>query len=390
MDRRILVFIVVLVALASVTTAVLINLLRPSPPEGTIDLETIRDDLEFPVSLAFTPDGRIFYNELRAGRVRILQGGELQGQPFLSLEVVQQAETGLLGLAIDPDFTSTNYVYLYYTYDSGQGIFNRISRFKDLGGVAGTEEVLLDRIPANSRHNGGRLVFGPDGKLYASVGDTLEPNKAQDPSSLAGKILRMEPDGSIPLDNPVPGSYTYVLGVRNVFGMDFTPSGLLVFTENGPAGGDEVNLGFRGSNHGWPIVTGFAPDAGYEEPLLVFTPSIAPTGVAFYTGQGLGGAHADTVYFGSWNDGTLIRLRGDVEEVGASFTSEVVLTTGEGGVLDVVDGPDGHLYVSTPGGIFRVILTSTPSPVPATLLPAVAPAAPPSWMLSLGWPHFPT
>jgi glucose/arabinose dehydrogenase len=356
-DRRLIVIAVVLL----IAAALMILVLRQESPAGELRLEPVYEGLAFPVSLAVAPDGRWFYNELREGNVRIIQDGIVLERPFVSLNVVRLAETGLLGLTLHPDFSQVPYVYVYYTYDSGEGIFNRISRFRDMGNVAGPEEVILDRIPANSRHNGGRLTFGPDGKLYATVGDTLEPQEAQDPDSLAGKILRMNPDGSIPEDNPIAGSYTYLLGVRNSFGIGFTPGGTLLFTENGPVGNDEVNRGMPGKNYGWPDVQGFSSDPRYEDPLVVFPRAIAPTGIAFFAGGSLGESFANAVYFVSWNDGAMRRIRGDVEGGSDDFQAETVLSRGPGGLLDVVEGLDGYLYVTHPDGISRVVQIDGPS-----------------------------
>lgn len=349
--RRLLAIVMVLTVAAGL---ILLAALQTSPA-GELALEPVFLDLRFPVSLTIAPDGRWFYNELREGNVRIIKDGQVLEEPFLSRDVVQLAETGLLGLALHPSFPEEPYVYVYYTYQAEEGIFNRISRFRDLGNVAGPEEVILDKIPANSRHNGGRLAFGPDGKLYATVGDALDPQLAQDPTSLAGKILRMNDDGSLPEDNPINGSYAYLIGVRNSFGIAFTPQGTLLFTENGPVGNDEVNRGVSGGNYGWPHVQGFSSDPRYVDPLLVFPRSIAPTGIAFYTGLDLGQEFADAAYFASWNDGSIRRLVGDVEGGTGSFQAEIVLSLGSQGLLDVVQGPDGGLYVSHPDGISRVI-----------------------------------
>ncbi|MEE9236721.1 MAG: PQQ-dependent sugar dehydrogenase [Thermoplasmata archaeon] len=361
--RRLVIVVLLVAALVSIPAGLLL-LPRPEKGVGELALESLQEGLAFPVSLAMTEDGRIFYNELREGGVRILRDGELLEQPFVSLDVVQLPETGLLGIALDPSFATQPFVYLYYTYTSGDGISNRISRFRDLGDVAGPEEILLDNIPANSRHNSGRLLFGPDGKLYASVGDALDPDQAQDPSSLGGKILRINPDGSVPQDNPLGDTYSYLVGIRNVFGMDFTPGGLLLFTENGPAGNDELNRGRPGLNYGWPVVQGEAQDQRFEDPILVFNPSIAPTGLAFYTGGGLGEGYAGSAFFGSWNEGTLNRVIGDVEGDGVNFTSAVELQSGPRGILDVMNGPDGHLYVSTQDGVFRVVIRESQDAIP--------------------------
>ncbi len=350
------------------------------PVEG-LALEMVYEGLNTPVAFAFAPDGRIFYNELQAGNVRLIKDGSVLPAPFVALDVVGRDEMGLLGIALDPNFGTEPFVYVFYTYQDATGTFNRISRFAASGDVAGSEEVLLDRLPANSLHNSGRLGFGLDGLLYASLGDAGDAAQAQDPQTLPGKILRMHRDGTPPGDNPFPPSYTYLFGIRNVFGFDFAPDGSLFFTENGPFGNDEVNLGLRGENYGWPVVRGADPDPRFVPPLAAFTPAIAPTGLAFYTGDQLGPAHSQTAYFGSWNFGRLYRL---VENASADprFHTELVLDPGIGGVLDVVDAPDGYLYVSFPDRIARVILepASSMAPNPGSLVMVMREArfAPPS------------
>ncbi len=356
----------VAVLLLGVALGVLLMTAPPPFVSGKLALEPVREGLDFPVALAFAPDGRLFYNELRGGRVRILQEGHLQEDSFLALDVAQRAETGLLGLALHPQFPTIPYVYVYYTYQDGDGLHNRISRFPDLGDLAGPEEVLLDDLPANTHHNSGRLAFGPDGHLYAAVGDALDAPRAQDPEDPAGKILRLRDDGSLPEDNPFGASYAYLRGIRNVFGLAFTPGGVLLFTENGPTGNDEVNRGQAGENYGWPQVQGMAGDARYKEPLLVFTPSIAPTGIAFYTGTALGSNYTQAAYFGSWNDGALRRILGDVD-MDQEVAAEVILRVEEGAVLDVVQGPDGLLYLSTPTSIHRLVLEPEETPAPGAV-----------------------
>lgn len=353
---RLVVVVVSVSALVAVSAFLLVFVLPPpGEPIGTIGMETTHQGLNTPVAFAFAPDGRLFYNELQAGTIRVVKDGTVLATPFVSLDVVGRNEMGLLGLALDPSFAAEPFVYVFYTYQDVDGTFNRIARFPAMGDVAGSEEVLLDRLPANSFHNSGRLGFGPDGLLYASLGDTGDAAQSQDPQTLPGAILRMHRDGALPGDNPFPSSYAYLYGIRNVFGFDFTPAGTLYFTENGPFGNDEVNLGLRGENYGWPVVQGASPDSRFVSPLAVFTPAIAPTGLGFYTGDRLGALHSQLPYFGSWNFGRLYRLTED-ETADQGYRVELVLDPGLGGVLDVVDGPDGYLYVSFPDRIARLIL----------------------------------
>jgi glucose/arabinose dehydrogenase len=313
--------------------------------------------LAFPASFVFAPDGRLFFSERLTGRVRVVKEGVLLPEPLLSVPVVTLAETGLLGLALHPDFAAQPYLYAYYTYRDGHGrIWNRVSRWRDMDGRAGAEEVLLDHIPAASIHNGGAIAFGPDGKLYIPTGDAAQAALAQERLALNGKVLRMAPDGSVPEDNPFPGSLVFTLGHRNMFGLAFHPlTGVPYITENGTTRDDEINRLLPGRNYGWPTVLGKAGDAQFVDPLLTFTPNIAPTGLAFYTGGSLPGEIANSLFFGAFNTGMLYRvlLKGpDFLEV---ERFEPVLRTGTGGIIDVVMGPDGFLYFSTPSGIFRVV-----------------------------------
>lgn len=363
MDRGTLVQVVAVAALALLLAGVLAALFLPRPPavEGPLGLEPVLEGLDQPVAFAFAPDGRLFYNELRQGRIRVVEDGRVLDDPFATVEVAVQGEMGLLGLALDPDFIREPYVYVYYTHDAADGRFNRISRFRDQGNVAGPEEVLVDRIPAAVVHNSGRLAFGPDGLLYASVGDTTQRDEAQNPGSLPGAIHRLNRDGTRPADNPFPGSTAYLVGIRNVFGMDWTPGGILLFTENGPTGNDEVNRGAPGANYGWPVVQGPSDDPRFVPPLVSYTPAIAPTGLAVYTGDALGANATGRAHFGAWNGGALRRLDGDADGGTGSFTGPVVLETGDR-IFDVVDGPDGSLYLSTTTAILRVVVRPVDAP----------------------------
>lgn len=236
----------------------------PTPtPIGPVSLtvETVVGGLVAPWEVAFAPDGHVFLTE-RPGRVRVMVNGQLQDEPILTLDVAAVGEAGLLGLAIYPEYARQPWIYLYYTYAEENTLWNRVVRYTFTGDRLVDPVVILDRIPGASLHNGGRIAFGPDGQLYVTTGDARNPNLAQDPNSLAGKVLRLAPDGSIPPDNPFPGSPVWSLGHRNPQGLAWTVDGRLYATEHGPTGDlglaahDEVNLIEPGRNYGWPYVAG--------------------------------------------------------------------------------------------------------------------------------------
>jgi glucose/arabinose dehydrogenase len=197
------------------------------PPAGAppavlnITPEDFITNLNVPWEMAFAPDGRIFLTE-RPGRIRIIKDGQLQSEPWMSLDVAATGEGGLLGLALDPEFAANRYVYVAYTYRSAQDILqNRLVRLREdpSTGKGIMDRVLLDGAAGNSIHDGGRVKFGPDGKLYWTVGEAGNPQLAQDLTSLNGKILRINSDGTIPSDNPFPGSPVYSYGHRNPEGL---------------------------------------------------------------------------------------------------------------------------------------------------------------------------
>jgi glucose/arabinose dehydrogenase len=244
-------------------------------------VEVVARRLETPWALAFARDGRLFVAE-RPGRIRLVAGGRLQRKPVAVLKVVERGESGLMGLALDPRFDENGFLYVCYTADIGGGRgVNRVGRLTFRDGVAANEVVLLDRLPAAEMHDGCRLKFGPDGKLYFSIGDAGVPELAQRLESLAGKILRLNADGSVPADNPFAGSPVYSLGHRNPQGLAWDREGRLIAAEHGPTGHDEINLIRPGANYGWPRVRGKAGDARYVDPLIESGDETwAPSGIA--------------------------------------------------------------------------------------------------------------
>jgi glucose/arabinose dehydrogenase len=322
----------------------------------TTDMQavTVARGLESPWSLGFTPDGRILVTE-RPGRVRIISGDSLDPSPWAEITVVESAaggfETGLMGLAIDPGFATTRRVYVCYTHGEGGSIrSNRIGVLTERNGRGEGLRVLLDDIPANRYHNGCRLAFGPDGKLYATTGDAgttrAEGAAAQSSSSLAGKVLRLDPDGSIPADNPDPRSYVWTVGHRNAQGLAFDPvSGRLWSTGHGTggSGNNELNLIERGGNYGWPLAIGEERDRRFAAPIVVWPH--APAGMTFVRGDrypSLRGTllvatlSAQRLLCVSWPDGD-----------SATPRTETLLESTYGRLRDVAQSPDGWIYLAT-------------------------------------------
>lgn len=327
----------------------MLGLVLASPATAEVQTKTYAQGLEIPWAVAFAPDGRVFVTE-RPGRIRVIRDGRLDPEPVARLPAAHVGEGGLLGLALDPAFPRRPFLYVYYTYRDG-GLWNRVERLRERDGRLVRDKVLLERIPGASIHDGGRLRFGPDGMLYVGTGDAREAGLAQDPKSLAGKILRITADGEIPRDNPIPGSPVYSLGHRNVQGLAWHPgTGTLHATEHGPSGErgwcchDEVNVIRPGGNYGWPEVMGDAHKgkSEYVAPLVHSgSDTWAPSGASFVSGGPWKGRFA----FANLRGGHLrmLVLGGDGKEV----VRHERLAEGFGRLRDVVEGPDGALYVLT-------------------------------------------
>ncbi|MDP9242896.1 MAG: PQQ-dependent sugar dehydrogenase, partial [Actinomycetota bacterium] len=319
------------------------------------------DSLSFPSNMAFSPDGRLFFTEKDTGRIRIVEDGKLLPTPFATLNVVPGGETGLLGLALDPAFPRRPWVYVYYT-DAADGR-NRLVRIEAHGDTGGAPQTLLALLPATGIHNGGDLVFGADGKLYVAVGETGQMSRAQDVNDLGGKVLRLNPDGSVPPDNPFgPDNPAFSMGLRNSFGLCVDPkTGALWETENGPTEDDEVNLIQAGGNYGWPAQLGPGGAPKYVDPQLVFPQVIVPTGCAV-VGRFL--------YFGDFH-GDLHRASIDGSQLGEQAVVEHLPS----GITDVLLGPNGDLYVATSGSILTVPVGGAYQEPSDTATPTVGPSS---------------
>lgn len=325
----------------------------PTRSGATLQVETFVSGFEVPWSLAFTSPSRLLVTE-RPGRVRIVENGVLKPRPLAVLSDVEaKGESGLMGLALAPDYAQTRQLYLCYAYDAPIGTDVRVARFRDDGDALPQLQVLLQGIPAARNHAGCRLRFGPDGKLYVTTGDATDGRLAQDLASLGGKTLRLNPDGTIPSDNPFPGSPVFSLGHRNSQGLDWDPkSGALIETEHGPSGfdgpggGDEINLVEAGKNYGWPIVHHRASREGLVSPLLEYTPAVAPSGASFSRGDLLPTFRGD-FFFATLRGERLIRVRFDAKDPRQVTETEEFLQGVYGRLRDVISGPDGALYVAT-------------------------------------------
>ena len=331
------------------------------PAGGELRLEPVLSGLAVPVSMAMAPDGRVFYNELLTGNVRIVDivSGAWQLRPtlFYHVDVGQGRDQGLLGLVLDPNFTTNHYVYIYYVTSDRKK--NRLIRLKEVNGEGTEETLILDTLLANEIHNGGVPRFGPDGKLYVTIGEFNNRNLAQDLGSLGGKILRLNADGTAPADNPsfFGDRRIYAMGLRNSFGMVFHPqTGHLWVTENGPDRNDEVNRIVAGGNYGWPTVTGIANDPRFLDPIVAFTPPFGPTGIVTIPQNSLYPAtFHHNLLFADVNGGKLHRIVLAGAQLDHLGSVSVAFQGGLGGLLDIIQGPGGYLYASSFNAIYRVL-----------------------------------
>jgi len=323
-----------------------------------VKVEVWIENLEIPWSLVFLPGDRALVSE-RPGRIRLVKDGKLLSQPYAEVEVASNGEGGLMGLALHPEFSSKPYVYAMHTYQKEGQPFNRVVRFRDAGDKGIFDRVIIDRIPGGRLHDGGRIAFGPDGLLYVTTGETFKGELAQDLQSLAGKILRLTPEGGIPGDNPFNGSPIYSYGHRNPQGLSWHPETKDLFeSEHGPSGesllfaNDEINVIVKGGNYGWPKVVGAPGMKTYVDPLIVWKKTTPPSGITFYRGELLSHLKND-LFVATLRSEALIRIkwgRGDNKYQGVEIERWFARGDREGKygrLRDVVESPEGALYFLT-------------------------------------------
>lgn len=331
--------------------------------EHTFAVETVVEGLQHPWGMAFLPDGSILVTE-RPGRLRLVRDGTLVAEPIAGLPPVEErGQGGLMGIALHPQFAENRLVYLALAAKGEGGYSTEVIRGRLDGMQLSDVETVFRAEPKTreSRHFGGRLAFDRDGLLYVSLGDRGEQDYAQKLSDHRGTLVRIRDDGSVPEDNPFVGRegarpeiFTY--GNRNMQGMIVHPETGRVWThEHGPQGGDEVNIMQAGVNYGWPVITygvnyGLGTKIGegthkegMAQPIHKWVPSIAPSGMALYTGDRFPGWKGD-LFVGSLKFGLLVRLELDGERVAGE---ERMLDGKYGRIRDVVQGPDGLLYLLT-------------------------------------------
>jgi glucose/arabinose dehydrogenase len=308
---------------------------------NTSGVEIIAQGLQAPRSIDISKDGRIFVSEKR-GSIRVVDNGTLLTEPVGDIKAENIGDAGLLGLTLHPNFTQNHLFYVYYTYSNGTGLFNKVLMLEESNNRIIDSKTILDGIPGDDYRDGGRIKFGPDGKLYVSTGDASIPELSQDLDSLAGKILRINEDGTIPHDNPFSNSPVYAYGFRNVQGLAWAPnSGALYSSDQGGAGNDEINLISPGKNYGWPheeCNSSDDEDNRYTPPILCFNPSLEPSGIAFAFSNKLG----------YQNHLIVATLKGShLRDIDFDSGSQNTILVGYGRIIDLVESEDGSIYVLT-------------------------------------------
>lgn len=304
-------------------------------------------------SMVFSQDGRLFFSEKNTGQIRILKDNRILEPSFATIsDYYVNWEQGLLGLTLDPDFEHNHYLYLYYTAINTKTNepYNRVVRFTDVNNTGKDRIVLIDNIPASrGYHSGGALAFGPDDKLYITVGDATEHPFAEDPSIVIGKILRINRDGTIPQDNPFPNSPVYTVGHRNMYGIAFDKYGDGLVTENGDYYYDEINLIQKGGNYGFPafqppnMSPELANSSSSIKPLRTYWDTVAPTQMIYYKGDKIPLLKNKFVFGTYQGDMYALRLDRNTKEIVEEDRLDLENYPFKP-VVGITESPDGDVY----------------------------------------------
>ena len=367
----------------------------PLAQAGTIEdlpagvrVETVAERLHLPVSMAFDPSGRLFYTE-KDGNVRLLEGSAPRQQPVISFNANSSGERGLLGIAIDPNFNQNRYIYIYYTCDPGPGcdtMENRVVRFVERDGAGSDPQIIFRSRQTAGNHVGGNIHFGPDGKLYVTVGDNATASNSQNLEVTQGKLHRLNPNGSVPDDNPPLGGLRsiYAYGLRNSFDFAFSPLNpdFIVASENGPGCDDEMNRIVPGYNYGWRAnypCDDDNPDPRFNNigPMWALGQGaccVAPTGIEVYAGYQIPQWRGH-IFMAGYNNGAMYHMVPNAERTALTSVTRLRNVTAN---MDIVNGPDGALWYIEGGGyqdgvIRRLVGPGQPpaaTPVPPQPTPA--------------------
>jgi len=339
----------------------------PALDEGKFKFETIADHLAVPWAMVFLPNGDLLFTE-RAGRVRLIHKGTLAKAPVFTVPDIKTArggEIGLMGICLHPDFAKDHRVYLAYGHKDGDVRVMRYE-YRTAAGAGGADDtvpgfenatLVIKGFPAGPNHAGCCIKFGPDKKLYITTGESFRKELAQDMTSLGGKTLRVNDDGTAPADNPFIGREgtrpeIWSFGHRNSQGMDWQPrTGRMYQSEHGPSvsdapgGGDEFNLVEKGKNYGWPIIHHRQTKEGLEAPLVEWTPAIAPGSGVFYDGD-LFPEYKGNFLIGGLGGEGIYRIVLDPSDPRKVVKGDRILR-GYGRIRAICPAPDGSIYFST-------------------------------------------
>lgn len=327
--------------------------------QTTLEVTTVSAGLDAPFDLAWGPDDHLWCTQLDGTVWRIDPASGERAAVLRLPDAFHRKSHGLLSLAFHPWFATAPYVYLHYVYQvptkaMDEIVRSRIVRCRWDGARLGAPEVIFDGIPGRAYHNGSRMVFGPDARLYLSTGDAGDTMASLDPAVLTGKVLRLNLDGTIPADNPIAGSPVWTSGHRNIQGLAFARDGRLFASDHGANNDDEINLLQPGHNYGWPVIEGFIDKPGeieaarghsYTEPLRAWTPTIAGSGLAYY----------DHPAIPEWRHTLLLaNLKGralrvlSLDAAGTAIARErIYLQLRLGRLRDVCLSPAGDVYLLT-------------------------------------------